>query len=363
MKAICPQCNLEDEVDPASVTSETRFVCARCSTSYEVAQDEALAPSLSLSETDAVLEMTALQNEEMVHCPPEIQQDDLLILPEQPSSSHVDDGMVVLPELFIASPAEQKEAQREEPVAPVEPPKAEEQSAGLLLNSQSPDITVAPEERSEAANTTVTGAPPDLYAEGVRLMRVSPSRLFMGGVAFIFLIVVCNLMVAPVMRTGKASGSVIAKLSQENNHSANQAAHPPVARAESEQVKPATHVEEVQPTPTPTPAPTPQPHIVVEPAPEATPAPSLAQPSQAAQDGRFTVQVGSYNERGQAEERAAKLRAAGFDARVVEAQIPNRGIWYRVQAGRFATSNDATRYGAEIRAKGAADAAVVTAVQ
>src|SRR2546423_860900 len=362
MRAICPECNLEDEVDPASVTPDTRFVCARCSTRYEVFRDEAAPDDSSLCETYAMPEMTAPQNEEEAYSLPDAQNDELLILPEQPSSDNAEGQMAVLEELFLNSSSEQKEeVEKEEPVAQTEPPKVEEQRVDALQDSQSPDTTLAPEERSETANVMTPVAPRDKYAEGVRLMKVSPSRLFMGGVAFISLIVVCNLMVAPVVRTGKASGSAITKLNQDSNQSSNRAMQQSVARIESEPIKPAAYVEELQPTPTPQPRPVVAP--TPAPTPEPTPAPQEVEPQPMTQDGRFTVQVGSYNEPGQAEERAAKLRASGFDARVVEAQIPNRGTWYRVQTGRFATRDEATRYGASVRAKGAADAAVVTEVQ
>ena len=83
----------------------------------------------------------------------------------------------------------------------------------------------------------------------------------------------------------------------------------------------------------------------------------------AAGAGNFTVQVGSYPDASQANERVSSLRASGFEARAAAVEIPKRGTWYRVQAGRFQTREEAARFGAQLRAKGAADNALVTEVE
>ena len=79
--------------------------------------------------------------------------------------------------------------------------------------------------------------------------------------------------------------------------------------------------------------------------------------------GNFTVQVGSYSHVSEANERVSALRAAGFDAGTVEVEIPGRGVWYRVQCGRFGTREEAARFGAQLRAKGFAREMMVTGVQ
>jgi cell division septation protein DedD len=93
----------------------------------------------------------------------------------------------------------------------------------------------------------------------------------------------------------------------------------------------------------------------------AEPKPQPAAPAMSA-DGKFTVQVGSYPDEAQARERVNRLKAAGFDGRAVAAQIPNRGTWYRVQAGRFAGRDEAALYGSQMRSKGVAESALVTVV-
>jgi cell division protein FtsN len=75
------------------------------------------------------------------------------------------------------------------------------------------------------------------------------------------------------------------------------------------------------------------------------------------------VQVGSYNELSDANERVERLKSMGLQARVVKVNLPNRGIWYRIQVGQFTKHEDAARYGDELRAKGAAKEFIVTKAQ
>src|SRR3982750_4245459 len=86
MRVICPECDLEDEVDPASVTPDTRFVCARCSTSYQALRDEEAASAAPLCEPESILEMVAPQNDEVVNNEPDAQSGDPLMIPEEISS-------------------------------------------------------------------------------------------------------------------------------------------------------------------------------------------------------------------------------------------------------------------------------------
>ncbi len=48
----------------------------------------------------------------------------------------------------------------------------------------------------------------------------------------------------------------------------------------------------------------------------------------------FTVQVGSFRSRADAERFLARIRQQGVEAQIVEASVAGR-TWYRVQAGRF----------------------------
>lgn len=93
-----------------------------------------------------------------------------------------------------------------------------------------------------------------------------------------------------------------------------------------------------------------------KPAPTAPPAPPPVN------RGNLTVQIGSFNDQAQANERAARLKSAGIDARVVRADIPGKGAWYRVQVGGFASREEATNYGNQLKAKNLAQDFIVTSV-
>lgn len=120
-----------------------------------------------------------------------------------------------------------------------------------------------------------------------------------------------------------------------------------------------------QKSPEVTAAPSPAAALPATPVKESSPAAAVvpsATPQAAENNGRFTVQVGSHNDLGQANEQAEQLTRAGFEARVVSVEIPNRGRWYRVQSGSFTTREESKTYGGQIIAKGAAKAFVVSAL-
>ena len=80
-------------------------------------------------------------------------------------------------------------------------------------------------------------------------------------------------------------------------------------------------------------------------------------------EGSFTVQVASFNDQAQANERAASLKSAGIEARVVKVDIPGKGTWHRLQLGRFTTRAEAVRYGNQLKARGLVKDAFPTAYQ
>jgi cell division protein FtsN len=78
--------------------------------------------------------------------------------------------------------------------------------------------------------------------------------------------------------------------------------------------------------------------------------------------GNLTVQVGSYNDQAQADDRVRRLKSAGADARVVRADIAGRGVWYRVQVGGFTSRDEALNYGNQLKSKGLAQDFIVTTI-
>ena len=67
-------------------------------------------------------------------------------------------------------------------------------------------------------------------------------------------------------------------------------------------------------------------------------------PAPKGMEGDYTLQVISYDRKEPAEEFAQGLRARGHEAFVVEAEIPERGRFYRVRIGPFERRHRAEAY-------------------
>lgn len=106
------------------------------------------------------------------------------------------------------------------------------------------------------------------------------------------------------------------------------AAEEPEAREEA----PAVPVEERKTEPAPAP----------EEAPAAAEAPSEGEPF-------YGVHVESFPSREDAERAAARFRAGGESLTIIEKTIPDKGTWYRIVLGRFATADEAANHVDEVK--------------
>ncbi len=68
-------------------------------------------------------------------------------------------------------------------------------------------------------------------------------------------------------------------------------------------------------------------------------------------EGGWQLQVSSFRTEAEADAFMQQLRARGHKAHVQRAEIPSRGVWYRVKIGPFATQLEATKYRASFEAK------------
>lgn len=77
---------------------------------------------------------------------------------------------------------------------------------------------------------------------------------------------------------------------------------------------------------------------------------------------RLTIQVGSFKDQGEADARASGLNAAtNGEFHVVQAEIPGKGVWYRVQrVNGFASREAAFSYGNQLRARNLISDFIVT---
>ena len=81
------------------------------------------------------------------------------------------------------------------------------------------------------------------------------------------------------------------------------------------------------------------------------PAPAVV-PKSPSVSGPWTIQVAAYADEAQANARRAVLQSRGMTARVVRAELPGKGTWYRVQVGDFPTRDAGMAFGRDLRAKG-----------
>ncbi len=85
--------------------------------------------------------------------------------------------------------------------------------------------------------------------------------------------------------------------------------------------------------------------------PDAVIDPGVRSPAGPVPGGKFTVQVASYREKGDARELADRLTRKGYQAFVAEAELPGKGTWYRVRVGRFGTRKEAASFGENLKRK------------
>lgn len=83
--------------------------------------------------------------------------------------------------------------------------------------------------------------------------------------------------------------------------------------------------------------------------------PRIVTPPGSERASNFTLQVASRAQEEEARRIADRLIEAGERARVVRAEIPGRGLWYRVQIGSFETREEAARRGAALKRAGTID--------
>lgn len=195
-------------------------------------------------------------------------------------------------------------------------------------------------------------AAPDPFVVGVRVLRMAPAWLLAMTVGCSSLVLVLGWMNAGANTTAVAQPS---SLNDARSSRVAPAAKPALARpAEANPSADARAAATLSSSTEKPDAPPKQ----SEKAQAESAAPSDAGTSDNAA-AKFTVQVGSYSNESEANERVSSLRAAGFEARVAAVELQGRGAWYRVQVGRFAERAEASKTLAGVRAKGAAGAIVV----
>ncbi|HJR06509.1 MAG TPA: SPOR domain-containing protein [Pyrinomonadaceae bacterium] len=379
MRIVCPKCELKGQVDVIPTGAKTRIACVRCATTFDAVfvDGEIHALSPQTAPVEAALESAGNDVsaagagvESTQETFQESQTDGAPQLEAQPALA--DDFSTSSPNLMLKESLETSSASAQE--------TSQEfawRSGEMLLPEMhadgKPKVDAAESVKSNGAGKISRPPTTDAYGLGVRLMRVSPVWLLLAGLSFISFIVFCNWLIKPSEQTGDAASMLAAA----NSHATNQtpgranisnstAQSPANTQPTQTQTESGAAFIPAQAKETPAPQTAPVAETVKAKLPveekAATPA-SPSSPSGEAKEGKVTIQIGSYNEASQAEERVASLKSAGYEARSVAVEIPKRGTWYRVQSGHFVNRDEAERYGKQLRDKGVVSSYITTDVQ
>ncbi|MCA1556500.1 MAG: SPOR domain-containing protein [Acidobacteria bacterium] len=369
---------MKGQIDAAPTGAKSRIACVRCATTFDaVFTDGQMQVLLPQASPVAVFVESAANNNLTVESElaatletlRETRLNDSLQLETSPALE--DNCSTASPDLMSREAEETSPAVAQKNSQVFVGPDLEMQSQEMPGGSQSSIALAASLKANDAGK--LSRPPSDVYGLGVRLMRVSPVWLLLAGLSFISLIVLCNWLIKPVEHTGGAASQIAAA----NNHAANQSinrvtvsnstAQSPV---NNQSVQPMTESgvafiateakESVAPQATPDIEINVEKSVVGE---KRAMSASSMNSSGEAKEGKVTVQIGSYNEAAQAEQRVVNLKSAGFEARSVAVEIPKRGTWYRVQSGRFINRDEAERYGKQLRDKGIVSSFITTDIQ
>jgi len=76
----------------------------------------------------------------------------------------------------------------------------------------------------------------------------------------------------------------------------------------------------------------------------------------------LTIQVASFNDQAQANERVSWFRSKGVEARSVKVDIPGKGTWHRIQIGGFKSREEASNHANQLKSKGILQDFIVTTI-
>lgn len=358
MRITCPECHLKGLVDTAPLAMRAHVICVRCEADFEAMLVDGKVETVLLpSSHELSLNQMASQNHDLpvIYAKPD--PDESLEPLDIPVVFVQDDKPALVDEDFTLTVLSDVETDLQDEVATQKSDEQEVSSCNLEESepdssclSTLPDVPVLRDERPLEFNRPSENSFPtqDKYSMGVRLMRVSPVWLLISGLVFISLIVLFNWATKPDAQAHNLTAN-----RSLSNSATNRAAYKP---ASASVTVPTELVEKASPSPVPTATPT----VETKERSEVSQSQPENPKNETQRIGSLTVQVGSYPDGAQANERAAHLKSAGYDAQVMEVELPKRGNWYRVQTGRFNNRNEAASYTNELRRKGLADSYIIT---
>ncbi len=360
MKINCPKCQFENQAD------STRVVCARCATIIEVRLDQGSNADTNGKRQTARLPFGISSGNNQGSNSQQLNQhhdvyatrlgedfDDVLDIPrpEQPSYQTGYETPSVYDDVFASPSYDSSTAydyssndRRSNPVETFRPGASRQRETQDYINEAEPEFMgwpVLPDDSKGAEG----GERVSSSRDGV-LTRIVATVLIFGvlvSVAYYFVSLrkpdVKAANKAPA--TSTAAGSETQKTTDvASNAGAGEEAKSELAteaRSEAESRNPGEAVS-------------------VPPAPETTSSNVTRSPSPSIpvipNNGEFTIQIASFSDQVQANDRAASLRPAGISGgSVVRVDLPNIGVRYRVYVGGFASREEAAGVALQLRAK------------
>ncbi|MGB9178745.1 MAG: SPOR domain-containing protein [Pyrinomonadaceae bacterium] len=359
MKAVCQKCKAECLFETGSAVLSKGFACARCGEALDLVLWSGNEPTtLSLStHTKVKGKSYTTPNNEMAETLPELSNEPAanastveFVNEDSESSLSANASPAASDDLGITS---------QDIVLTTDFDRARQrimalQDQHLTEDTLSNEPSVAPNIKA-LRSTRAALSDYENSSLGVRLLPISPVALF--GIALVSLLLIFILdtrarqqkQAMPLIPVSQAQSSeTSAPAQQQAATESTEADNPqpaPTASAAPLQAVAESSLAPLNPGPV-----SPAPAVVESKKEEAETV--VADKATTQTDGKFTIQVGSYPDNAQAQERIDKLSSGGLEARVVRTEIPKRGTWYRVQVGRFLSREEAARVGSQLRSKG-----------
>ncbi|MGE0883479.1 MAG: SPOR domain-containing protein [Blastocatellales bacterium] len=392
MKLICPKCQYENQADSA------RIVCARCATLIEVKQDQnAGLDSNGRRQTARLPFVGNVSNSQPLSGPPSNPNpdvyatrigddfDDVLDIPRQSeqTSPSGNEQATAFEDVFAMPSYDAQTSydfppQERKPTAPIEgfpTGQGRQRETQDYASAPEPEFMgwpVLPEnadyEQEQAGNFSAN--------RKTMLARVALVIVVFGMLSFL----AYYFFGDKLARRQSEGDNIAANASAAGNQAGSTTTYPPATvpsietkSAAVEMSKPSDNSSTAKNLPQPSTATKDNAKPVsIEPVPEGkvgqiTKSPAVTTQQSAAvaplpKSGNLTIQIASFSDQAQANDRVSRLRAQNIDARVVKAEIQGKGTWYRVQVGGFKSREEALGYANQLKSRGILQDFIVTTI-
>ena len=398
MKIICPKCQYENQAD------STRVVCARCATIIEVKQDQGLGLDSNGKRQTARLPFVGnMGNSQPLPSPTNSQSgnpntpnpdayatrvgdefDDVLDIPRQaqPGYQAGNEPTTAFEDVFAMpsydAPASYNfQSQEKKPTPPIDGVSTgqnrQQRSTQDYGNAPEPEFMGWPVLPESADDEDEQNGGFSSH-RGALLARVALGVIVFGLLSFAAYYFLGDKIAKrkgdfdPVAENNPTGKTIVPTPYPTVAVPENKDTKPPEAKPSIETAKPAPTTAVPQPAQpdankqqTQTPPNSKQIAITPIPGtPDGQTGPIVKTPSTPSK-GSLTIQIASFSDQGQANDRVSSLRQSKVDARIVKAEVGGK-TWYRVQIGGFKSRDEASKYATQLKAQGVVQDFIITTV-